>query len=110
MNQDLEDNWNSIVLKVATSGGFMVESGSKYKLYITDYVVEKRTDQYNTIFKSFLVTPTEYQKILKEVLTLKDELYMMNEADIAKRESVKRRKTRATITKTKTTRNKTANN
>lgn len=108
MNQDLEDNWNSIVLKVATSGGFMVTEGSKYRLYITDYIIEERTDQYHTVFKDFLISKTEYNKILKEALSLKDELYIMNEADKAKKEAAKKRKSRTT--KTKNTRNKTAKN
>jgi hypothetical protein len=106
MNEELEDNWNSIVLKVSTSGGFMVECGTKYKLCVTDYVIDERSGQYNTVFKEFLISKAEFDKILKESLTLKDEMYMMGEADKSNRAATKLRKSRPT--KTKTIGNKTA--
>lgn len=106
MDHDLEDNWNTIVLKVATSGGFLVQCGSKYKIFITEYAIEERTNHYQTIFKEFIITSTEYKKILKEALTLKDELYVMNEADKEKKDAAKTRRSRTT--RSKTTRNKIA--
>jgi len=108
MNRDVEDNWNTIVLKVATSGGFMVQCGTKYNIFITDVIIEGRTDQIKTIFKSYKVSSAEYKKILKEALMLKDELYMMNEEDKSKKSAARSRKSR---TKRPTaTRNKTAKN
>lgn len=79
MNQELLDNWNTIVLSITTRGGFMVERSSKRFLFIPESTINLLTDLPTTKFKEFQITSTEYKKILEEVLCLREELYLRDE-------------------------------
>lgn len=96
MNQDLEDNWNSIVLSIATRGGYMIEKSSKRLLCIPEMSINDLTDQPVTKFKQFEVSSKEYKDILTEVQTLREEMFLGEEEQrIKKEEQARKRSERA---------------
>ena len=92
MNQNLEDNWNIIILAIATKGGYMVEKLNKMVICIPTMAIDKITNKPETTFSSFIVSSSEYKKILGEVLTLKEEIYLSEEEMRIKKDEMSQRK------------------
>lgn len=96
MKQELEDNWNSIVLSIATRGGYMIEKASKRLLCVPEMAINDLTDRPVTKFKQFEVSSKEYKTILSEVQTLREEMFLGEEEQrIKKEEQARKRSERA---------------
>lgn len=92
MNQNLEDNWNLIILTIATRGGYMVEKLNKMIISIPTTSIDNITNKPETSFNSYSVSLSEYKKILGEVQTLKEELYLSEEEMRLKKDEISKRK------------------
>lgn len=92
MRQELEDNWNTIILTMATRGGYMVEKSSKLYLCIPEMVINDLTDRPQTEFREFCVSSREYKAILTEVQTLNEELFLQDEEQRLKKEEAARKR------------------
>lgn len=94
MDKDIKENWNTVVLALATSGGIIHDVGSKRRIFVRLTVKTSSENEdppiTETLFDSFLVTVSQLNQIYGEVRCLQrqvDEMLVDREKEKNKKES-----------------------
>lgn len=94
MDKDIKENWNTVVLALATSGGIIHDVGNKRRVFVRLPVKIDSKNEEKTItemlFDSFLVTVLQLNQIYDEVRCLQrqvDEMLADREKENNEKES-----------------------
>jgi len=78
MDNNIYDNWSSIVLALATTGGIILEASSRKRKIIISTMSSHSPDQSGELeFQEFIVSISELKKILSEASDLQAEVNQM---------------------------------